>query len=101
MKAIKHDSNKAPLDLLLPDVEDGVARVFGHGARKYERYGYLRGTEWSRYYAAARRHMNDWWGGEDLDIGDSGLHHLDHAIACLMILRVYTLRKIGEDDRPK
>jgi len=96
--ALKHDAGKPRVDLIPAGALLDVARVFTHGAKKYEDYNWLRGTAWSRYYAALMRHMLAWWGGEDLD-DESGLSHLSHATCCLMILMEYSTEKIGKDDR--
>jgi hypothetical protein len=56
------------------------------GAAKYGRMNW-RATpvRASIYVDAAKRHINAWLDGEDLD-PDSGLPHLGHAIACIAIL---------------
>lgn len=38
-----------------------------------------------RYYAAAMRHLTDWWQGERCD-PVSGIHHLAHAGCCVLFL---------------
>lgn len=100
-KAKKADAAKPPMHLLHPLFVVEVAAVLAHGARKYGAWNWLRGKELSRDYAAALRHMNAWWGGQDLD-PESGLPHLAHAAACLMI--VYVTKRLDAagvvDDRP-
>ena len=44
-----------------------LAHHFGVGARKYEDHNWRRGYEWSKSYSAVQRHLNAFWGGEDLD----------------------------------
>ena len=44
------------------------------------------------------RHLCQWWGGEDID-PESGLHHIDHALTQLMILRIQTMEGQVADDR--
>ena len=95
---VKHDEDKPMFDLIPPEVELEVAKAFTHGARKYSANNYRKGTRWGRYIAATRRHLNAWQLGEDLD-PDSGLSHLAHALASLMMLRVLQLSNAGEDDR--
>ncbi len=70
------------------------------GARKYGRHNY-RVTEIRAhiYYDAARRHIDAWWEGEDID-PDSGIHHVSKAIACLTVLRDSMIQNKLHDDRP-
>jgi len=97
---VKNDGDKPMFDLIPPEVELEVAKAFTHGAKKYSANNYRKGTRWGRYIAATRRHLNAWQLGEDLD-PDSGLSHLAHALASLMMLRTLQLSKAGEDDRVK
>lgn len=56
------------------------------GALKYGRSNFRAiGVRASIYVDAAKRHINAWFEGEDIDL-DSGLPHLAHALACLAIL---------------
>ena len=56
------------------------------GALKYGRSNFRAiGVRSSIYYDAARRHLDAWFEGEDVD-PDSGLPHLAHALACLAII---------------
>lgn len=79
-------SNKIPLHLW-PE----TATVLGSlalldGALKYGRSNWRAvGIRASIYYDAARRHLNAWFEGEDVD-QDSGLPHLAHALACIAII---------------
>jgi hypothetical protein len=55
------------------------------GALKYGRSNWRHaGARASVYYDAARRHLNKWFEGEELD--ESGAPHLGHALACIAIL---------------
>lgn len=78
-----------------------VGEVMRLGIRKYGL------TNWrhdpisaSVYYNAAMRHLLSWWDGQNAD-PESGLPHLAHAIACMMI--VLDAGSTGDliDDRPK
>lgn len=98
----------ARFDLLDPGVMDAIAQQFGRGAFKYGDRNYQRGYPWSLSYAAAQRHLNAFWGGEDWDrdpfwdehnLGNP--HHLDSAIFHLMALREFFNKHPGFDDRPK
>lgn len=76
-----------------------VAKVFNYGSKKYSKFNYSGGTFWLRYYDACQRHLNSWMVGEDID--ESTNHHLDHAIASLMMLRENIHLNKGTDDRNK
>jgi len=78
-----------------------VARVYGYGAEKYDRENWRKGYAWHLSYDAAQRHMNLFWGGEDLD-QESGLPHLAHAQFHMLTLLTYMLdpKHKSKDDRP-
>ena len=95
-------------DLLDPGVMDAIARQFGRGAHKYGDRNYQKGYNWSLSYAAAQRHLNAFWGGEDWDHDPfwelEGLgvpHHLDAACFHIMALREFFNKHPEFDDRPK
>lgn len=78
----------------------GAALAMGEGAHKYGRHNYRKTRiKSSVYFDALLRHFFAWWEGEDID-PDSGLHHIDKAIACLLVLRDAQLRGMSDDDRP-
>lgn len=66
------------------------------GMCKYGRSNWrVAGVRASIYYDAAKRHLDKWFEGQDIDeefdgegnlVGGSGLPHLAHALACLAIL---------------
>ena len=78
-----------------------VALAMLEGALKYGRHNYrAAGTRASVYFdAVVGRHLFSWWEGEDID-ADSGLSHIDKAIAGLMVLRDSMLEGNWVDDRP-
>lgn len=55
-----------------------LARVYGRGAQKYADDNWRKGYDWKLSYAALQRHLNLFWGGENLD-KDSGQPHMAHA----------------------
>lgn len=65
-----------------------------YGRQNYREFGVLA----SVYVAAAKRHLDAWYEGEDF-AADSGVPHLGHALACLAIL--VDAEAVGEliDDR--
>lgn len=71
------------------------------GARKYGGYNWrVAGVRVSVYIDAARRHLDDFWEGQDID-PDSGLSHITKAIASLTVLRDAQINgMVQNDDRP-
>ncbi|MCP4596235.1 dATP/dGTP diphosphohydrolase domain-containing protein [Neptuniibacter sp.] len=84
-----------PLTVL---AELGVAMM--EGSRKYGRHNYrVSKIKASVYYDAARRHLDAWWEGEDID-PESGIHHVVKAIAGLAVCRDAEIHGKLHDDRP-
>lgn len=81
----KNDLGKTRLDLIPPEALEMIGRAFTHGAIKYGDHNWRGGVDFSRLYGAAKRHMNAYWMGEDID-EDSGLPHLALAGAELCML---------------
>lgn len=99
-QGIKFDGDKPDLSMLSFNALSQISQAFQFGAKKYGRYNYLGGMEWTRIAAAGLRHIYKWLWGEDRD-DESGLHHLAHAGACIVMLLDYVTLKIGTDNRYK
>lgn len=99
MEGVKHDGGKLPFDLISPQALEALAAVLAFGAAKYGSRNWEQGMDHSRVYAAAQRHLNAYWRGEDAD-AETGLPHLAHALCCTMFLTHYTITGTGRDDRP-
>lgn len=97
---VKFDQLKARYDLIPPEIEEAIAQVLSFGAAKYGDRNWEKGMNWGRVYAAMRRHMGAWWGGEDTD-PESGMPHLWHAACCIAFLVAFEARGDGNDDRPR
>jgi hypothetical protein len=76
-----------------------LARVYGFGEEKYDRYNYLKGYEFSLSIDALFRHLFAFIGGEDRD-PESGLLHTAHVAWHGQTLSSFLLRGVGVDDRP-
>jgi hypothetical protein len=101
-EGIKYDDGKIPYDLWSPYALEETAKVLAYGAIKYEPHNWARGLKYSRVFSALLRHLWAFWRGEKLD-PETGLHHLAHAMCCLMFLLHYEMnrRKFrAYDDRP-
>jgi len=85
MAGTKNDLGKTRLDLIPPEAIELIGRAFTYGAIKYDDHNYRKGIDYSRLYGAAQRHLNAFWGGEDID-EDSGLPHLALAGAEICML---------------
>lgn len=60
-------SKLARFDLVPVDPIRELAELYGRGAEKYAAHNWRRGYPWSLSYAAALRHLTQFWGGEDRD----------------------------------
>ena len=98
MAFVKNDNGKNRLDLLPVEALLEIGKVLTFGAQKYSDENWRQGCAWSRYYAAAQRHLYAWKYGDDLD-EDSGLSHLAHANCCILFLLTSSLLGLGTDDR--
>ena len=96
---IKHDAGKARFDLIPPKVLIDLADIYTYGAEKYEDRNWEKGMAYSRVYGAVQRHLNAYWGGQDLD-EESGLPHLMHAAFGLFALQQFATTHPELDDRP-
>jgi len=99
--ADREDTDKPDLtlNLLGKEANEGEARVWAVGAKKYARGNWLKGMEISRAAASLIRHLMKFLNGENND-NETGLPHVDHIVCCAKILsQSYHIRK-NLDDRP-
>lgn len=92
---------KVPLHLVPPSAKHYLALALADGARKYGPYNWREHEiSVSVYKAAAERHLDAFWDGENV-APDSRIHHIAHAMACCaLLLDAFTLGKLN-DDRPR
>ena len=82
----KFDGGKLEYGLLPPLALEETVKVLTFGAQKYERDNWQKVPDSKRrYFDALQRHVWAWKNGEKLD-PESGIHHLAHAMCCLMFL---------------
>lgn len=75
-----------------------VAKVFTMGARKYTPWGWLDAPyKLSTSIAAAKRHLEAFQGGEDVD--SEGFHHLAAVAFYCLVIMTYQATGVDEDDR--
>ena len=89
----------ARFDLIPTSPLRHLAEHFGRGATKYGDRNWEKGYAWSLSYAAAQRHLNAFWGGEDYDPEFPDSHHLDAAMFHLMAMRDFVEKFPEYDDR--
>ena len=82
----KFDGGKLEYGLVPPYALKEVVKVLTFGAQKYERDNWQKVPDSKRrYFDAMQRHVWAWKEGESFD-PESGIHHLAHAMCCLMFL---------------
>ena len=86
MNGVKYDADKPRYELLPVGPIEETVKVLTAGAKKYDDHNWRKvDRQRPRYYAAALRHIFAWWRGETHD-PETGLHHLAHAMCCLIFL---------------
>lgn len=93
---VKHDSGKDRFDLIDAEFERAIARVLTFGAKEYGDHNFKKVKDpYDRYYAALRRHLNDWRRGEKTD-PKTGESHLAHVICNALFLMHFDREKTKE-----
>ena len=92
--------DRCPLDLIPGPAMLATAWALKNGADKYGAFNWRsQPIKASNYLAAAERHIKAWQDGER-SAPDSGVHHIAHAVAGLMILLDAEACGTLIDDRP-
>lgn len=99
-KGSKYDGGKPRISLIPREALWGMAQALTYGANKYAADNYKLGIEYRRVADAALRHLTAWLDGEETD-SESGLSHLDHALASLAMLKYMAINVPEMDDRYK
>lgn len=100
MSGVKHDSGKAPMDLIPTSALIAEAKVLEFGKTKYGAHNWRGGLAYSRLIAAALRHLTSFNNGEDVD-PETGLSHIAHARCCTGFLLEMIESRPDMDDRYK
>lgn len=98
MSASHFDDGKPRVDLIPPHALLSIGDVFAYGATKYGDFNWRAGMPWLKLYASTLRHLLEWAAGRDTD-KESGLPHLAHAVANILMLMDYALSRLGDDNR--
>lgn len=96
--ALRYDEGKPRLELLPPEALIEISKVFAFGAKKYGDYNWQKGFHWTRMLACLLRHTYYWAMGEDKD-PESGLNHMSHAGANVLMILWHIVNKAGLDNR--
>lgn len=75
-----------------------LARLYGKGAEKYAAHNWRLGYDWSKSYAAAQRHLNAFWAGEDID-PETQVPHVINVAFHMFALATYLTEHPEFDDR--
>jgi hypothetical protein len=80
-------ASKVPLSLVPAVAVSHAAHALADGRAKYGAYNWRqKKVQADIYVDACLRHIQRWFDGREELAGDSRVHHLGHAIACLAIL---------------
>lgn len=99
----KLDTGKPRLDLVPTSLEEAVGTILTMGAIKYAPHNWRKGINYSRIIASLKRHLNEFYKGQNID-AESGKPHLWHAACNIAFLIDYETNpeKYGKfDDRYK
>lgn len=96
-KGHKDDAAKDRWELVPPEISALVA-LYTAGANKYGDRNWERGMSWGRIFGALMRHAWKWMAGEEYD-EETNCHHMVAVAWNALTLYVYTIRKVGTDDR--
>lgn len=97
-KALRHNEDKLRYDLLPPEFIEALTDHFTENLKKYPERNWERGMAWLKCFASMMRHAWSWARGEDFD-KENGRHHMIAIAWNAMAIYVYSVRKIGDDDR--
>ena len=95
---LKFDQGKVQLHLIPYEPQVALARIYMHGVEKYGLNNWRKGFPWSQLYNSARRHLDDWF-HLGVDIDESGMLSLAHALWNVNTLTHFAITGLGTDDR--
>jgi len=99
-RAKRFNEGKLRVDLVPPEVIEGLAKVYQMGAAKYGEHNWQNGAPWCESVASLERHLLAWRKREDLD-KESELNHLLHVAWNALTLYYYQEYGLGTDNRPE
>ena len=81
----RYNEGKPEVSQLDPRFVLALADMMTKSAKKYGKYNWALGQEYHTPFDSCQRHLLKWIGGEDVD-DESGMSHLLHAAANIMIM---------------
>ncbi len=94
----RYNAGKPAFELVPLVALEDCAKVFDYGRQKYAPWNWAKGMPWSAPLGCLLRHLSAWQRGEDND-PESGLPHLGHVMANLVMLTTYARTFPQGDDR--
>lgn len=95
----RYNAGKPAFELVPLIAFEACAQVFDYGRKKYAQpWNWAKGMPWSVPLGCLLRHISAWQAGENTD-AESGLPHLAHAMANLVMLTTYARTFPQGDDR--
>ncbi len=91
-EATRYNEGKPRIGLIPPVATLEIAKVFTMGAEKYGEHNWEKGQPEEQVLSSCLRHINAYQRRETND-PESGLHHLAHAVANLMMQLHYDLEE--------
>ena len=88
-RGLRFNEGKNQLDLISPLLLEEVGKILTFGAKKYGRYNYRKGMEWSKCIASLKRHLNEFEKGVDFDDESNELHISHVLVNALFLLEYY------------
>lgn len=82
------DGSKLRVELVPPQVIEGIANILTFGAKKYAAHNWMKGISWMAIIAGVLRHIFAFCRGEEFD-PESGQPHIYHAMCGLTFLAWY------------
>lgn len=82
------DGSKLRVELVPPQIIEGIADILTFGAKKYAAHNWMRGISWMAIIAGVLRHIYLFARGVEID-SESGKPHLYHAMCGLTFLAWY------------
>jgi hypothetical protein len=99
--AQKDVAGKLRMDLIPPETDKSYAEVLTLGASKYSDRNWEKGVPYMTCIASLKRHLNDFELGEDINVKDGNLYHVQHMQFWVNALVTFSLRNRTDlDDRP-
>lgn len=96
--ATRHNEGKRRWSLLDIEAIEGLIDALEYGAEKYSRDDWKKGMPITVLYDKVQRHLAEVMKKNDID-SESGLLHVDHAMADLMFLSHMVRERKDMDDR--